>query len=126
MIAIAVLFALAFINTYVSSQEYLVPQNIDVDEILKNDRLTRNYLDCVLGKGKCTPEGEELKKDIPEALQNGCAKCNEKHKEGARKVIHHLIENKPNWWQELESKFDPQGEYKKKYDDLLKKEGLTN
>lgn len=64
MIAIYILLALTCINTFTSAQEYLVPQNIDVDEILKNDRLTRNYLDCVLGKGKCTPEGEELKSKI--------------------------------------------------------------
>lgn len=64
--------------------------------------------------------------DIPEALQNECARCNEKHKEGVRKVIHHLIKNKPKWWQELETKFDPKGEYKKKYKNLLKDEGLPS
>uniref|UniRef100_UPI003BB98AA3 chemosensory protein 14 precursor n=1 Tax=Tribolium castaneum TaxID=7070 RepID=UPI003BB98AA3 len=124
MFATSALFAFICIQGLVSAEEYLVPQNIDLDEILKNDRLTRNYIDCVLGKGKCTPEGEELKRDIPEALQNECAKCNEKHKEGVRKVLHHLIKNKPNWWQELEAKFDPKGEYKQKYNKLLEKEGL--
>lgn len=154
------IFFLVFVcfQAVVSAQEYSVPQNIDLDEILKNDRLTRNYVDCVLGKGKCTPEGEELKRkninvliflynvqiliftffkmfyyllfyhilgDIPEALQNECAKCNEKHKEGVRKVLRHLIKNKPTWWEELLAKFDPNGEYKEKYDKLLKEEGLV-
>lgn len=35
--------------------------NIDLDSILKNDRLLNNYINCLLGKGNCTPEGTELK-----------------------------------------------------------------
>jgi hypothetical protein len=35
--------------------------NINVDEILESDRLRNNYINCVLEKGKCTPEGTELK-----------------------------------------------------------------
>jgi hypothetical protein len=62
--------------------------------------------------------------DIPDALQNECAKCNDKHKEGIKKVLRHIIENKPEWWQELQAKFDPKGEYKQKYNAFLKEEGL--
>jgi hypothetical protein len=35
--------------------------NINVDEILESDRLRNNYINCVLEKGKCTPEGVELR-----------------------------------------------------------------
>lgn len=35
--------------------------NIDLDQILKNDRLMKNYVDCLLEKGRCTPDGQELK-----------------------------------------------------------------
>lgn len=28
---------------------------------MKNDRLLRHYVDCLLGKAKCPKEGEELK-----------------------------------------------------------------
>ncbi|CAH1364947.1 unnamed protein product [Tenebrio molitor] len=117
-------FIFLVLQIFVSCDEYLVPQNINVDDIIKSDRLMRNYLDCVLEKGKCTPEGEELKKDIPEALQNECAKCNQKHKEGIKKVLHHIIENKPEWWEEVQAKFDPKGEYKQKYSNFLEEEGL--
>jgi hypothetical protein len=37
--------------------------NINVDEILESDRLRDNYVNCVLEKGKCTPEGTELKSE---------------------------------------------------------------
>jgi hypothetical protein len=42
-------------------EEYIIPDNIDIDDILKNDRLLKNYVNCVLDKGNCTPEGERLK-----------------------------------------------------------------
>jgi hypothetical protein len=37
--------------------------SINVDEILESDRLRNNYINCVLEKGKCTPEGTELKSE---------------------------------------------------------------
>ncbi|KMQ90684.1 ejaculatory bulb-specific protein 3, partial [Lasius niger] len=35
--------------------------NIDIDTILKSDRLLKNYVNCLLEKGSCTPDGKELK-----------------------------------------------------------------
>jgi hypothetical protein len=35
--------------------------SINVDEILESERLRNNYINCVLEKGKCTPEGTELR-----------------------------------------------------------------
>lgn len=35
--------------------------NINLDTILQSDRLLRNYINCLLDKGSCTPDGKELK-----------------------------------------------------------------
>ena len=35
--------------------------DIDLDEILGNDRLLTNYLRCLMNEGPCTPDGQELK-----------------------------------------------------------------
>lgn len=35
--------------------------NIDVDTIVSSRRLLQNYVNCLLDKGPCTPEGKELK-----------------------------------------------------------------
>lgn len=35
--------------------------NIDVNDLLKNDRLRKNYVKCLLNEGPCTPDGQELK-----------------------------------------------------------------
>ncbi|CAH1364945.1 unnamed protein product [Tenebrio molitor] len=120
------MFALFFLGiANVFGEEYTNQFNSEVDVVLKSERLLKNYLDCLLDRGKCTPAGQELKKDIPDALLNECAKCNDEHKEGIRKVIHYLIKQKPDWWQQLQKKYDPDGEHEKKYKHYLEKEGLT-
>ncbi|XP_030758433.1 ejaculatory bulb-specific protein 3-like [Sitophilus oryzae] len=99
--------------------------NVDLDEILKSDRLLRNYINCLLDKGKCTPDGAELKKVLPDALDNECSKCSEKQRNGAIKVVHYVIDNKRDWWNEVAAKYDPDGTYLKKYEEQAKKENIN-
>lgn len=35
--------------------------NINLDELLRNDRLRKNYVKCLLNEGPCTPDAQELK-----------------------------------------------------------------
>lgn len=35
--------------------------NVDVDGILQNERLLKNYMNCLLDKGKCSNDAAELK-----------------------------------------------------------------
>lgn len=38
--------------------------NLDLDEILKSDRLLLNYVNCLLDKSHCSPDADELKSKI--------------------------------------------------------------
>lgn len=61
IVAVFVLFAVV-VNALPNPVEYTSKyDNIDLDQILKNDRLLNNYVKCLLEKGKCTPDGQELK-----------------------------------------------------------------
>ncbi|XP_050352503.1 ejaculatory bulb-specific protein 3-like [Nymphalis io] len=88
---------------------------IDLDEILSSDRLLAGYVNCLLDKGPCTPDGKELKRNLPDAIENDCSKCTEKQRDGADKVMHYLIDHKPEDWIKLEEKYNPDGTYKLKY-----------
>lgn len=48
---------------------------VNLDEILKSDRLLNNYFKCLMETGKCTPDGNELKRTLPDALKTECKKC---------------------------------------------------
>ncbi|XP_066152087.1 LOW QUALITY PROTEIN: ejaculatory bulb-specific protein 3-like, partial [Euwallacea fornicatus] len=89
--------------------------NVDVDQISHSDRLLSNYINCLLDKENCSPDAIELKKNLPDAFGTDCSKCSAKQKEGVRKVVNFLIENKKNYWKELEKKYDPEGKYYQKY-----------
>lgn len=55
---------------------------------------------------------------LPDALASGCTKCNDKQKATAEKVIRHLIHNRNNDWIRLTQKYDPSGEYRRRYEHL--------
>nr|AWC68034.1 chemosensory protein 15 [Matsumurasca onukii] len=117
------LLVLALLAAASAQQQYTTKfDGVDVDNILRNDRLLTSYFNCVMEVGKCSPDGTELKKRIPEALENECAKCTEKQKEGAQKVLKHLYEKKPDMFQQLEAKYDSSGKYRAKYKDRAEKE----
>nr|UEN71178.1 chemosensory protein 2 [Gregopimpla kuwanae] len=89
--------------------------NLDVEAVIKSERLLKGYVGCLLDEKPCTPEGQELKKNLPDALTNGCASCSEAQKHIADKIAHHLIDEEAEEWSHLEAKYDPTGSYKKLY-----------
>nr|ALG36159.1 chemosensory protein 6 [Sclerodermus sp. MQW-2015] len=98
--------------------------NIDLDQILRSERLLNNYVNCLLDAGNCTPDGKELKKSLPDALASGCSKCSEKQKEGSEKVIRFLVNERPQVWDKLAKKYDPTGEYKLKFQGQAQTHGI--
>ncbi|XP_011635451.1 ejaculatory bulb-specific protein 3 [Pogonomyrmex barbatus] len=99
--------------------------NIDLDTILTSERLLKNYINCVLDKGNCTPDGKELKEALPDALETECSKCSEKQKKGTEKVIRFLVNKRPETWEQLKKKYDPSGQYSVKYVDEAHKQGIN-
>ncbi|XP_059060883.1 allergen Tha p 1-like [Achroia grisella] len=93
--------------------------HINVDEILESQRLLRGYVDCLLDKGRCTPDGKALKETIPDALELDCSKCTEKQKTGSDKVIRFLVNKRPDLWKELKVRYDPNSIYEQRYKDRL-------
>ncbi|XP_049832540.1 ejaculatory bulb-specific protein 3-like [Schistocerca gregaria] len=115
--------ALAVIALAAAEEKYTTKyDNVNLDEILANDRLLNNYVKCLLedGDASCTADGKELKKVLPDALKNECSKCSDSQKEGSRKVLKHLINHKQETWQKLKAKYDPDGKFSKKYEDKEK------
>ncbi|EAT46843.1 AAEL001995-PA [Aedes aegypti] len=98
--------------------------SIDIDEILKSDRLFKNYFNCLMDTGACTPEGNELKRVLPDSLENNCSKCSEKQQTSSTKIIKFLTENKPEEWTMLKAKYDPDNKYVQKYVADADKDGI--
>lgn len=64
--------------------------SVDIDEILKSERLLANYINCLMDEGPCTEDGRDLKDTLPDAISTDCSKCTEKQKEGSNKMMHFM------------------------------------
>lgn len=108
----ALLLSLVFSGLVTGTEYYSdVYNDIDVDAIIKSDRLLNQYVNCVLDRGPCTVDGHSLKRILPDAIATSCEKCNERQKHSARKVINHLKQHKPNVWAEIIGMCDPNKEH---------------
>nr|AXF48705.1 chemosensory protein CSP8.1 [Lobesia botrana] len=94
--------------------------NIDLSEVLGNERLLVSYTNCLLDKGPCTPEVKQLKDKLPEALETRCAKCTDKQKTAGKQLVKEVKQKHPDLWKQLVSKYDPSGKYHKSFEDFLK------
>ncbi|XP_034247212.1 ejaculatory bulb-specific protein 3-like [Thrips palmi] len=98
--------------------------NIDLEEILRSERLLKNYFNCLMETGPCTPDGLELRKILPDALKNKCNACTPKQQAGTERVIRFLIEMHPQEFLKLEKKYDPSGVYRVEYQAEAEKRGI--
>lgn len=106
LVSLAALATAAAQETY--DKKY---DNFDVDEVLNNERLLKNYINCILDRGRCTREGTDFKRVIPEALQTNCAKCSPRQRQSIRKVVRALRKKNPDDWTLLQNKADPEKKY---------------
>jgi len=64
ILAIVVCFAITMTVVQTAPAKYTTKyDNVNIDEILNNDRLVASYFKCLMETGKCTPEGEEIKRE---------------------------------------------------------------
>ncbi|RZF35332.1 hypothetical protein LSTR_LSTR003772 [Laodelphax striatellus] len=124
VVAVVALFCVSAVLAKPADKYTTKYDNIDLDEVLSNQRLFDSYFKCLMG-GKCTPDGQELRDALPDALATACQKCSEKQREGTEKVMKFLIEKKPTEFAELEKKYDPQGSYRQKYKAEAEKRGYS-
>lgn len=54
--ASAILLVFSFPDKYTTKFD-----SVNIEQILKNERLLKNYMDCLMERGACTPDGSELK-----------------------------------------------------------------
>ncbi|MCQ9140782.1 A10/OS-D family protein, partial [Bacillus amyloliquefaciens] len=105
-----VLLLFCFVPLVLAEDQYdSSNDNINLAEVLGNDRLIASYSKCLLNEGPCTPEVKKLKEKLPEALETRCAKCTEKQKQMGRQLVKEVKEKHPGIWKELVAYYDPQG-----------------
>lgn len=98
---------------------------LDVDAIFANKRLVRNYVNCLINAQRCSPEGKQLKRLLPEALRTKCIRCSDRQKRTAVKIIKRLKYEYPEEWAKLSSRWDPTGDFTRYFEEYLAKESFN-
>ncbi|XP_072392142.1 ejaculatory bulb-specific protein 3-like [Diabrotica undecimpunctata] len=80
------LFALGLasiiIAVCVANQKYTTKyDNVDIDAIIKSERLLKNYFNCLMDEGPCNADGKELKSTwISHGVADGKRRINQEKK----------------------------------------------
>lgn len=83
--------AIIYVTIVACDETYDVKyDSVDVEEILKSERLLSNYIHCLMDEGPCTEDGRDLKEILPDAILTDCSKCSEKQNEGSTKIMHFM------------------------------------
>ncbi|XP_014252981.1 ejaculatory bulb-specific protein 3-like [Cimex lectularius] len=106
---------LCFVVVYGAETYSSALEDIDVDAVLKNQRLFKRYVDCLTNEGSCTPDQKDLKDVLPEILATDCAKCSKKLRALFEKVAKYTVDNKPEDFKKLQKLYDPDGVYKSRF-----------
>lgn len=116
------LLSMSLLAVIIKSQDPYTTRfdHVNIDSILSNDRLRNNYVKCLLETGKCNKEGATLKEIIPDALKTECKKCSASQQRGIEKIVGFLMKNQAKDWESLTRKYDPKGEYTKKYEERFR------
>ncbi|XP_029162634.1 ejaculatory bulb-specific protein 3-like [Nylanderia fulva] len=76
--------------------------DIDVKNILSNEKLRLQYYNCYMDTGPCITSDAKFFRDVAgEALQTQCKRCTEKQKEMMDTIIGWYSENQPVQWENI-------------------------
>ncbi|XP_050352535.1 ejaculatory bulb-specific protein 3-like [Nymphalis io] len=114
-----VVFACLVLSVLAADKYNAKYDNFDVETLITNERLLKSYVNCFLDKGRCTAEGSDFKKTLPEAVETVCGKCTEKQKVNIRKVIKAIQQKFPKQWEELVKKNDPSGKHRANFEKFI-------
>nr|XP_012220507.1 PREDICTED: ejaculatory bulb-specific protein 3-like [Linepithema humile] len=93
--------------TYVVAQELYTDKYDDVDviQILENEKLRDQYYKCFMEQGPClTGDAKFLREILSEAFQTKCKKCTEKQKVMLDQIVDWYTTNAPDEWRTIVEK----------------------
>ncbi|XP_057338643.1 ejaculatory bulb-specific protein 3-like [Microplitis mediator] len=99
-----------------------VPPGFSVESVLNNNRLMRNYIQCLTGEVKCNNASQKVKTVVVSSLKNDCSNCDANVKVNAEKMIKFMIERRPADWAKLTAKYDPSGAITRKYRAMMEQD----
>ncbi|XP_061720901.1 ejaculatory bulb-specific protein 3-like [Cydia pomonella] len=105
--------ALAMLVVLAAGQETYTPENddLDIDALVSNPESLKAWFNCFVDQGPCDKVQTTFKADLPEAIQQACAKCTSAQKVIMKKFLAALKEKSPGDYEVFRQKFDLENKY---------------
>ncbi|XP_063366728.1 ejaculatory bulb-specific protein 3-like [Cydia amplana] len=105
--------ALATLVVLAAGQTTYTPENddLDIDAVVSNPESLKAWYNCFVDKGECDKVQTSFKVDLPEAIQQACAKCTAPQKVILKKFLAGLKEKAPADYEVFRQKFDSENKY---------------
>ncbi|XP_049877095.1 ejaculatory bulb-specific protein 3-like isoform X2 [Pectinophora gossypiella] len=100
------LMAMAAAQTYSPEND-----NLDIEAVVNNDDTLKAFYGCFMETGSCDAVQADFKKDLPEAVEQACAKCTSAQKHILKRFLEALKQKFPQEYEEFRKKFDPETKY---------------
>ncbi|XP_025831124.1 ejaculatory bulb-specific protein 3-like [Agrilus planipennis] len=91
-------------------------QSINLEQVIDNDRLFNNFYKCLADEGRCSKDANSIKGLITEVVKTKCSQCTDVERTQIKKSLDLVRKKKPEQFNSLAAKYDPQGVWK----DLVK------
>ncbi|KAL4714974.1 hypothetical protein ACJJTC_003125 [Scirpophaga incertulas] len=102
MVALLVAAAVA-VEKY--SEEH---DSFDVDALVASTEELRKFNNCFIDKDSCSELALHFKKDLGDAVQTSCSKCNDRQKYIVKTYFAGLKEKLPEDFEVFKTKYDPE------------------
>nr|AXG21598.1 chemosensory protein 5 [Agrilus mali] len=87
-------------------------QSVNLEQVLNNDRLFNNFYKCLADEGKCSNDAKSIKNLLPEVVKTKCGQCTADERSQIKKSLNLVRKNKPEQFNSLAAKYDPEGVWK--------------
>nr|ATI99849.1 chemosensory protein 10 [Oedaleus asiaticus] len=99
----------------------------DPGSLLADPQALTQVIRCLLASADdgCSLQGRLLKSVLPKLLQTNCAQCSEAQRQDVAGVLRHLVNDRPEDWQRLADKYDPEGTLRRQHGDEWRARGVN-
>ncbi|XP_046970313.1 ejaculatory bulb-specific protein 3-like [Vanessa cardui] len=98
-------------------------KHINFEDVVANKQLLKPYVDCFIGTGPCTVEGNEIKEKIAQTVQESCGRCSEKQKTLVSKMMNAMKAEFPEEWTKMDKIYNPDGKFDEPVKEFMGKYG---
>ncbi|KAJ2948447.1 hypothetical protein O0L34_g7695 [Tuta absoluta] len=107
-----VLILLSVVALVVADEKYTTENDdLDIEAVVSDKDQLQAFYGCFMDTSACNDIMTDFKKDLPEVIQQACAKCTPAQKHIMRRFLEVLKEKQPQEYEQLQNKFDPEHKY---------------